>query len=81
MDLLEYLGGGVLAEGNGGGWYTARQLCRSLRLTNTAVMNRLHRLHDAGKIEVGRTQHVDIAGRVTTVPAYRFVVELDQKED
>ena len=54
------------------GFLTAREMVHALGWTAWRVKAQLRILFDQDRIETRKVQMIDIAGRVTRVPAYRL---------
>lgn len=54
------------------GFYTVKEIVELTGLSKNAVLIRLRKLQEAGRLEVKDTKKVNIAGRANYVPVYKI---------
>jgi hypothetical protein len=79
-ELLEALRRAAVDREDTQGAMTSRQLADALEWTRDRVYKELHRLRNAGQLEVHWIPALDVAGRRVRVPGYRLVRDDESQE-
>ena len=62
----------LLRQGGDSEYMTRRELQRATGLSLGKIMDRLHDLNEAGRLEISWVDRITIDGRANKIPAYRL---------